>query len=125
MTVSNQPRGLISVLLNPKAEFGDRSDAAMDLGEFDEPDAFDALMAVATNPEEDADLLDACGESLAEICSRRAQIDPDQFLKLQNPARTVFVAYLKQLRPDWAVLVQASVERAQSQKRAVPGETQR
>lgn len=42
-TVS-QPQGLISVLLDENAEYGDRDDAAMDLGAFDEPQAEDGLI---------------------------------------------------------------------------------
>src|SRR5204863_9158536 len=61
MSRVEQPQGLISVLLDRGAEFGDRDDAAMDLGAFDDQSAFDALLAVATDPTEDSDLHDTCG----------------------------------------------------------------
>ena len=63
----SQPAGLISVLLDLAAPFGDRGDAAMDLGAYDEPEAERALMQVATDPAVDEDIADSCGESLGDV----------------------------------------------------------
>ena len=63
----NQPAGLISVLLNPLAPFGDRSDAAMDLAAFDEPEAAAVLNQIADDATEDPDLVEECRESLMDI----------------------------------------------------------
>ena len=38
-TPIGQPHGLITVLRDVRAEYGDRGDAAMDLAEYDEPEA--------------------------------------------------------------------------------------
>ena len=69
--MNKQPQGLISVLLDTNAEFGDRSDAAMDLGEFDDEAAEEALASVANDPSSDADIVELCRESLAEISARK------------------------------------------------------
>lgn len=47
MSGAEQPAGLIGVLLDAGAEYGARDDAALDLGESDEPEAAAALLAVA------------------------------------------------------------------------------
>ena len=67
----HQPAGLISVFLNRMAPFGDRSDAAMDLGAFDEPEAVAALNRIVDDATEDPDLVDQCRESLLDIQRRR------------------------------------------------------
>lgn len=71
----NQPAGLISVLVNRLAPFGDRSDAAMDLGAFDEPEAAAALIQVATDATENQDQVEECRESLMDI-QRRGDAKP-------------------------------------------------
>ena len=47
MSGAERPAGLIGVLLDAGAEYGDRDDAAPELGESDEPEAEAALLAVA------------------------------------------------------------------------------
>ena len=68
---SPQPEGLIRVLLNRDAEFGDRHDAAMDLCEFDGEAVESALEQVINNKQEDADLIEECEQSLQEVRDRR------------------------------------------------------
>ncbi len=65
-----QPAGLISVLLDQSAPYGDRSDAAMDLCEFDLPEAVAALRQVVADPTEDPDLRETCQESLQDLARR-------------------------------------------------------
>lgn len=69
---SKQPEGLISVLQDQSAPFGDRDDAAMDLAAFDEPGALLALESVADDPATDRDLVESCRDSLVEIRQRSA-----------------------------------------------------
>ena len=66
-----QPEGLIGVLLDSAAEFGDRDDAAMDLSEFDNQSVIDALQKVIDSKESDEDLVERCKESLNEMLLRR------------------------------------------------------
>mgnify|MGYP001773457614 CR=1 FL=1 len=67
----DQPQGLISVLLDTNAEFGDQDGAAMELGGFDEPEVEQALVEVASDPTTDPLLADRCGEALGEIWCRK------------------------------------------------------
>lgn len=100
-----QPDGLISVLLDLTAEYGDRDDAAMDLGAYDSPQVVDALVRVATDSSEDPELQDSCGESLAAVVSRRAELSVAEFTGLCPQARSIFVSYLRELRPEWSDLL--------------------
>jgi len=70
---SKQPEGLISVLNDLSAEFGDRGDAAMDLGAYD--DALPTLIAIASREGEDLDIVEDCGESIGEIWERTGGFD--------------------------------------------------
>lgn len=96
-----QPDALVRLLLDKTAEFGDRDDAAMDLGRFDEPMAEDALFHVATDSGEDIDLVETSGESLAEIWCRKNKLDRDAINRLQPPALGILTAYLRTHRPEW------------------------
>ena len=90
-----QPRGLISVLLDHNADSADRDYAAMDLGGYDDQAAFDALLSVATDPREDPDLQERCGESLAFLCLRRSDFDLATLPPLLPPAQAIFSAMLR------------------------------
>jgi len=87
------------VLLNKKAEYGDRSDAATDLAAYDEPEAEAALAQVAMDPSEDEDLLDHCGEALATIWCRKGRMDSSVFAKMPPPARTIAEAIIRDKSP--------------------------
>ncbi|MEM9403548.1 MAG: hypothetical protein AAGA44_13810 [Pseudomonadota bacterium] len=65
-----QPDGLLSVLRDRSAPFGDRHDAAMDLADYDEPEVVDALTKVKEDPSEDADIAEEAAHSLLEIRRR-------------------------------------------------------
>jgi tetratricopeptide (TPR) repeat protein len=69
---SPQPEGLVGVLLDRTRRSDERDDAAMALGGYDQPEALAALVEVASDPQSDPGLLDSCGESIGEICARRA-----------------------------------------------------
>jgi hypothetical protein len=66
-----QPEGLISVLLNSDAEFGDRHDAAMDLSEFDGEAVESALEQIIADKTEDSDLVEECEQSLLDVRRRQ------------------------------------------------------
>ncbi len=69
----SQPQGLISVLLDQSAEYGDRHDAAMDLAKYDEPEAWEALTRVKNDPNEEPDIVEEAEQSLLEIHRRRSE----------------------------------------------------
>ena len=70
MSKTKQPEGLISVLLDRSRDFGDRHDAAMDLQNYDEPEAIEALRNVKSDPAEDPDIVEEAAQSLMEIQRR-------------------------------------------------------
>lgn len=97
-----QPDNLIRVLKNEEAEFGDRDDAAMDLGAYDDPAAREALLNVARNPQTDEDLADRCGESLAEICLRQGSPVAMKVMdQLSGTAKASFIALIQAKNPHW------------------------
>ena len=71
----------------------------MDLGRYDEPEALDALVVVASDSDEDPQLLDSCGESIAEIWARRGGIDGEVLARVRDEARVVLLATLEALAP--------------------------
>lgn len=85
-----QPEGLISVLLDYSAEFGDRDDAAMDLGAFDGPDVEKALLKIVCNKSEDENIIDRAAESLSEVWARSGEKGFSQIDKMHPTARKYF-----------------------------------
>ena len=85
-----QPQGLIELLLDKNAEFGDRDDAAMDLYQYDEPAAEQALIRVVQDMNEDDDILDSAGESLSEIWKRKAKGNASVVARMHPIARQFF-----------------------------------
>jgi len=65
-----QPDGLIAVLEDSTARTDERDDAAMDLGDYDEPSALEALLSVAHDPSTPGIVLASAGESIARILLR-------------------------------------------------------
>ena len=90
MKQSSQPEGLISVLLNPSAEFGDRHDAAMDLADYDQPAVEQALLEIVLNDASDGDLADAAGHSLWQIWRRKGKRDAELVAQMHPEARKFF-----------------------------------
>jgi hypothetical protein len=85
-----QPDGLISVLLNSSAEFGDRHDAAMDLAEYDQPAVEQALLDIALDAASDADLADEAGHSLWQIWRRQGKQERELVARMHPAARKFF-----------------------------------
>ena len=87
---AEQPAGLISVLLDPTADEASRGDAAMDLGDFDEPEAEAALLRIALDLSDDGDLADDAGQSLWEIWQRSGKVDAELVARMHPEARKFF-----------------------------------
>ena len=85
-----QPGGLIAVLLDTSAEFGDRSDAAMDLSSFDEPAVEEALLTIVQRETEDEGIADSAGESLWEVWRRKGKYDAEMVARMHPAARKFF-----------------------------------
>jgi len=97
--MNRQPSGLILVLLDKAADFGDRHDAAMDLGAFDEVSVEEALARLACDLDTDDDLADACAESLAEIWCRRGDFTRDILTRLTPVSLSTALATMRARSP--------------------------
>lgn len=89
---TNQPLGLILVLLNASAPLGDRHDAAMELAAFDAPEVEAALLRVVLNLSEDEEIADAARESLWSIWDRSGQSKANLAEIFHPAARKFFFA---------------------------------
>lgn len=105
--IKDQPSGLLGVLLDSTAEFGDRHDAAMDLGAFDEARVEEAPARLACDAGTDDDLADACGESLAEIWCRRGDVTPDILTRLTPVSLHIALGTMQALAPQVAAKADA------------------
>jgi len=90
MAPTAQPARLISVLLDSAAPLGDRLDAAMDLSEFDDPVAEQALLRLALDTYGDGDLADEAGHSLRQIWRRTGKHDSSLVAQMHPEARKFF-----------------------------------
>ena len=87
---AEQPEGLIGLLLDKSAETGDRHDAAMDLGIYDDPRVERALLQVALDLTEDEEIADAVGESLSQVWKRAGKEDVTIVEQMHPAARKFF-----------------------------------
>ncbi len=92
---------LVDILFDNTAREDERHDAAMDLGSFNDNRALNALVIIASNPNEDNIILDACGESIAEILVKQNEFRKDIIDKLAPVARETAEAVIKTYRSEW------------------------
>ena len=109
-TKHTQPTGLISVLLDRNAPFGDRHDAAMDLGAFETPESENALISIVSDRTEDDDLVETAAESLAEIWVHTRRFDRDVLARLPDAANPIVFAVLDGRWPEWRKLSDAQAD---------------
>jgi len=100
--MTNKISLLIEVLLDKNAREDERDDAAMDLGNYNDDQALNALIKVATDPLEDNDTLsNSCGESIAAIFIKRGQYDRKIVDHLSPSAKNGALAMIQSQRPEW------------------------
>jgi len=92
---------LIDILYDEKAPEDERHDAAMDIGSIGDMRALKALIPIASNSNESDVILDACGESIAEIFVKLDFYDPNIIDQLDSLAKSTANAYLISHRPEW------------------------
>ena len=98
-----QIQDLIQTLHNSQAEFGDRHDAAMDLGAFHGAVVELALAKIACDIDADEDMVDACAESLAEIWCRQNSLNHEILARLTPVGSRVALALLSLNAPALAL----------------------
>lgn len=96
---------LTKVLFDKEASIAERDDAAMDLYEYDDPIALDALIKVAKNKDEDFTVLNSCGESIASIWLKTNTFNKDIYNSLSRPAQDGIYYVIKNDRPEWLNLL--------------------
>ncbi len=101
ITMLDKVDGFIEVLFDNTAREDERHDAAMDIGKYDDDRALNALLQLASNPDEDDIILDACGESIARILVKRNQYRKDLINNLTPIARKLAEEYIKVHKPEW------------------------
>lgn len=92
---------LIAILVDKTAREDERHDAAMDIGAYNDDRALNVLTRLASDPREDSIILDACGESLAEILVARNEFKKDILEGLTPTAKRMACAYFRDTKPDW------------------------
>lgn len=70
---------LINILLDKEGRDDERQDAAMYLGNHAVPKALDALITIASDPNEDDVLVDDCSQSIGEIFIALNHFDENSF----------------------------------------------
>jgi hypothetical protein len=80
----------IDVLLDRSQPLQDRRAAAVQLGDSDYPDAFDALTKIAADAVEDPVLASEAGVSLARICIRQDFLEKADLAELTSEAYIAF-----------------------------------
>lgn len=92
---------LIEILFDITAREDERHDAVMDIGNFDDNRALNALLQIAQNPKENNTILDACGESIAQIWATRDRFDIQFYKKFQPSVQDAIKSYIKKKKPEW------------------------
>lgn len=92
--------GLIEVLRDPDARVDERDDAAMDLGDSDDPVALQALLDVSRDRHEHVMVLESVGESLAAIALRNSSFDRSWLDGMMTPAVRELTSALGLPPPD-------------------------
>ena len=92
---------LIAILLDRTAREDERHDAAMDIGAYNDDRALNILTRLGSDPSEDNLILDACGESLAEILVVRNEFRREVIEGLTPIAKKMAYAYIKDAKPEW------------------------
>jgi hypothetical protein len=94
MTVISKLQKLVEILVSDTARIDERDDAAIDLANFDDTYALNALILVASSTKEPEMLLASCGESIGEIWKRRGIRDNDILEKITPTAKREIKALL-------------------------------
>ena len=92
---------LIKILLDKNDTISERDDAAMDLSEYDNELALDALIKVASDNDEDEMILNSCGESIASIWIKRNVFDEKIYYLLSMTARFGIFDFIESQKPEW------------------------
>ena len=100
------PHSYIEGLLDTSLNWDVRDDYAGYLIEYDEPEVEEALFHVASNPIEEDDIAESCGEVLAEIWCRKGKLRIDVLRKLKPAALIEALAIIQVRKSEWLPALQ-------------------
>jgi len=86
---------LIKILFDKSAREDEKHDAVMDIGQFNDDRALNALVLIANDPSSNQTILDACGESIAQIWMKRNQFDIESYNKFPPIVQQAIRMYIK------------------------------
>lgn len=92
---------LIEILLDEKASYAERDDAAMDLSEYNNKTVIKTLVMTANHDLTDEMIKASCGESLAMILVQSDQFEKEIYKQLKGIAKIEFESYVSLKRSDW------------------------
>lgn len=92
---------LIDIILDETSNVSERDDAAMDMGDFDDPKVIEVLLQKGSDPVEDETVLNSCGESLAEIWVRQDFFDEMGYSSLHPVAKQGALFVIESRKPHW------------------------
>ena len=98
--MKDQAQLLIDVLLDKSAREDERDDAAIDLRRFKELRVLDALIKIASDPNEGDVIVDNCAESIGEICIGMNRFDYNAFRKLVPFAQKIVFGFIVSHNPE-------------------------
>lgn len=101
---------LIEILLDQTAREDERDDAAMDLADFNDSRAINALAKVATDSSENYTVRSSAGNSLGCIWCDSNKFDIVLFEKLSPIARLEAFNIIKGSKPEWIELYKLTSE---------------
>ncbi len=85
---------LIEILLDPHAREDERDDAAIDLREYKDIRALEALVLAPSNPDEVIDIVDNIAMSIGEVCVRMYQFNGELIERVSPFAGRIMVRYV-------------------------------
>ena len=104
--IFNVPYSYIDMLLDRSRGWAMRDDYATFMIDYDEPEVEEALFRVASDPTEDDDMAESCGEAVAEIWCRKGTLKIDALRKLNAAALEEALGIIKVRQPEWVSVLQ-------------------
>jgi hypothetical protein len=93
---------LVDIILDPNAADHEKDDAALDLAEFNDDHALNALIKASQNPSKtDLFALDNYGETIGKIWVKRNFFDKEIYNSLHSDAKWGIYCILQYRKPKW------------------------
>lgn len=93
---------LVDIILDPNAADHEKDDAAIDLSEFNDDRALNALIKASQNPcEADLFALENYGETIGTIWVKRNIFDQEVYYSLHSDVRAGICYILQYDKPEW------------------------